>query len=68
MYFHIGPQPFANVGHGYMGFNPSWMDIAAPIGVGGLWLWWFFSELKKRPLLPPKDPFVENAIKHGQGH
>ncbi|NJM52454.1 MAG: hypothetical protein HC846_03095 [Blastocatellia bacterium] len=68
MYYHIGPQPFVGHVHEYNAFNPSWLDFAAPIAVGGLWLWWFFGELKKRPLLPPKDPFVENAIKHGQGH
>jgi hypothetical protein len=28
----------------------------------------FFYELKKRPLLPHQDPFVDNAIKHGQLH
>ncbi len=67
IFFHIGPQPLH--GHGYgEGFSMSWMDIVAPIGIGGLWLWWFFGELKKRPLLPPNDPFVENAIKHGQQH
>lgn len=68
MYFHIGPQPFAHADHGYNAFSPSWMDFVAPVAVGGLWLWYFFGELKKRPLLPPNDPFVENAIKHGQGH
>ena len=68
MYYHIGPQPFVGHVHEYNAFNPSWLDFVAPIAVGGLWLWWFFGELKKRPLLPPKDPFVENAIKHGQGH
>lgn len=67
MYYHIGPQPFMGqeVGNG---FNPSWMDFVAPIAVGGLWLWKFFGELKSRPLLPHQDPFVENAIKHGQQH
>lgn len=68
MYFHIGPQPYSNGGHGYNDFHPNWMDFVAPVAVGGLWLWYFFGELKKRPLLPPNDPFVENAIKHGQGH
>lgn len=68
MYFHIGPQPFVNGGHGYNGFHPSWMDFVAPVAVGGLWLWWFFGELKARPMFPAKDPFFENAIKHGQGH
>jgi hypothetical protein len=44
----------------------SWMDIVAPIAVGGIWLWWFFGELMKRPLVPVNDPFLENAIEHGQ--
>jgi hypothetical protein len=68
MYYHIGPQPFhGDTGHGGE-FHISWMDFAAPIAIGGLWLWWFFGELKSRPLLPHQDPFVDNAIKHGQGH
>jgi hypothetical protein len=44
------------------------MDIIAPIAVGGIWLWWFFGELQKRPLVPVKDPFFEKAIEHGHGH
>lgn len=71
IYYHIGPQPFVSQGgHGETDFfhTISWMDFVAPIAVGGLWLWWFLGELKKRPLIPPQDPFVENAIKHGQGH
>jgi hypothetical protein len=70
MYYHIGPNPLHGAeGHGsILAEQISWMDFVAPIGIGGLWLWWFFGELKKRPLLPHQDPFVENAIKHGQGH
>lgn len=68
IYYHIGPQPFVSQGHEAGGFSVHWLDFVAPIAVGGLWLWWFFGELKKRPLIPLQDPFVENAIKHGQGH
>jgi hypothetical protein len=70
IFYHIGPQPFqtGGAGHEGSGFTISLMDIVAPIAVGGLWLAYFFYELKKRPLIPPQDPFVENAIKHGQGH
>jgi hypothetical protein len=44
------------------------MDFVAPIAVGGIWLWWFFGELVKRPLVPINDPFLESAIEHGKGH
>ncbi|HSK71059.1 MAG TPA: hypothetical protein VK892_05150 [Pyrinomonadaceae bacterium] len=69
MYYLIGPSPRI-VEHGRLDFlaNFSWMDIAAPIAVGGIWLWWFFGELMKRPLVPINDPYLENAIGHGKGH
>ena len=46
----------------------SWMDVVAPIAVGGIWLWYFFGELLKRPLVPINDPYLANAIEHGKGH
>jgi hypothetical protein len=42
-----------------------WLDLAAPVAVGGLWLAWFFHELAKRPLLPVNDPHIEEALGHG---
>jgi hypothetical protein len=44
------------------------MDFIAPFAVGGLWLWYFFGELQKRPLVPVNDPFLESAIEHGKAH
>jgi len=38
------------------GFRVHWMDLAAPVGIGGLWLAAFLWQLGKRPLLPPTDP------------
>jgi hypothetical protein len=66
MFYLIGPSPRVS-GHSD-GFHISWMDFVAPIAVGGVWLWYFFGELLKRPLVPINDPFLENAIKHGKGH
>ena len=47
-----------------------WMDFVAPIGIGGIWLWYFTWELKKRPLFPFNDPGLEEAIERGkhEGH
>lgn len=42
-----------------------WLDLAAAVAVGGLWLAWFFHELAKRPLLPVNDPHIEEALGHG---
>jgi hypothetical protein len=48
-----------------------WMDLAAPIGIGGLWLAIFTRQLKALPLLPLNDPrFAETletkeALQHG---
>jgi hypothetical protein len=38
------------------GLSLSWMDFAAPIGIGGIWLAFFLWHLKARPLLPLHDP------------
>jgi hypothetical protein len=69
MFFLIGPNPRIDT-HGLAqgAFVVSWMDIVAPIAVGGIWLWYFFGQLMKRPLVPVMDPFLENAIEHGHGH
>lgn len=66
MFYLIGPSPRTS-GHG-AGFHISIWDFVAPVAVGGVWLWYFFGELLKRPLVPVNDPYLENAIEHGKGH
>jgi hypothetical protein len=41
-----------------------WLYLAAPVAIGGLWLFFFVRELKKRPLLPLNDPYLAEAIAH----
>jgi hypothetical protein len=41
-----------------------WMDLAAAIGVGGIWIAVFLSELKGRPLVPLHDPRLQEAAEH----
>jgi hypothetical protein len=47
-------------------FALHWMDLAVPIGIGGLWLGVFAAQLKKRPLLPVNDPEYAEALAHGR--
>jgi hypothetical protein len=43
-----------------------WMDVVAPIGLGGLWLAMFVWQLRGRPLLPLSDPALQEARAHGR--
>ena len=71
MYYIIGPSPKIGDLNKYLlevPFRITPWDIAGPIAVGGIWLGLFFMQLRKRPMVPMRDPFFENAIKHGKGH
>ncbi len=71
MFYIIGPSPMIGQVKEHlleMPFRITPWDVVAPIAIGGIWLWWFLRELKKRPLVPINDPFLENAVKHGKGH
>jgi hypothetical protein len=47
-------------------FGISWLDLAAPLGLIGIWLFLFFTQLEKRPLMPIGDPELEGALEHGR--
>jgi hypothetical protein len=61
LFFLIGPEAYPNG----LGFH--WLDVAAPVGLGGVWVALFLSNLKSRPLLPLRDAGLENAL-HAQHH
>ncbi|MDQ3011747.1 MAG: hypothetical protein M3X11_13695 [Acidobacteriota bacterium] len=42
--------------------------VAAAIGLGGVWLGWFFWQLRQRPLLPVNDPQLAEAVAAGGHH
>jgi hypothetical protein len=46
-------------------FSVHWMDVAAVLGVGGIWLAFFMRELNRLPLLPIHDPLIVEAVAHG---
>jgi hypothetical protein len=39
---------------------------AAVIGVGGLWLGWFFYQLRQRALVPHNDPQLPEVLARGE--
>jgi hypothetical protein len=41
---------------------PSWLDIATPLALGGIWLAFFAGNLKRQPLLPLGEPKLAEAI------
>lgn len=49
-------------------FHVSWMDLVAPIAMGGLWIATFAWQLQKRSLIPINDPQLEQALAAHAGH
>jgi hypothetical protein len=49
-------------------FHLSWMDVVAPLAIGGLWLAAFAWQLQQRALMPLNDPQLEQALHPAHGH
>ena len=62
LYWLIGPELHGALGGGGTPFTVHWLDIVMWFAIGGIWLWFWAGELRKRPLLPVKDPFLEEAL------
>jgi hypothetical protein len=60
LFWLVAPEFYHQIG-------PRWMDLAAVVGLGGLWLWAFAQQLQKSPLLPVGDPKLEGLLIEG-GH
>jgi len=61
LFYLIGPEAYP---HG-LGFH--WLDAAAVVGLGGIWVALFTSNLKSRPLLPVHDAGLADAL-HAEHH
>jgi hypothetical protein len=57
LFYLIGPEAYP---HG-LGFH--WLDAAAVVGLGGIWVALFTSNLKSRPLLPVHDAGLADALR-----
>lgn len=44
------------------GFTIYWTDFAAFFGLGGIWIYVYLRQLRRRPLLPLRDPRVSPAM------
>jgi hypothetical protein len=40
----------------------SWLDFAAPVAIGGIWVMLFLRQLARRPLVPVHDPRLEEVL------
>ena len=45
------------------GFALYWTDIAAFIGIGGIWIYAYLGQLRRRPLLPVPDPRIAEPLR-----
>lgn len=43
------------------------LDVALPMGIGGVWLTLFTFELRKRPLIPLGDPEIRELLEQANG-
>jgi hypothetical protein len=44
----------------------SWVDVAAFVGLGGIWLAYFLVQLEKRPLMPINSADLVETLEHGR--
>lgn len=57
-YWHVAPEFHTE------SFNPTLLDLALPIALGGIFLALYAMNLKGRSLLPVHDPGLEKALTH----
>ena len=62
---HAGQSASQAVSHG-LHLSDYVIYVAAMIGVGGLWLGWFFWQLRQRALLPHNDPQLREVLARGE--
>jgi hypothetical protein len=74
LFWTVAPSVKAAEGHGAESAHGAAMIMGyalcfiIPVGIGGIWLWYFLGELRKRPLLPLGDEGLEAALEQPHGH
>ncbi len=64
IYWYVVPNFAHAQGHFYISI---WY-LVAPIAIGGLWLGYFFYNLRQRPILPAYEPQMPSLLHQGSGH
>jgi hypothetical protein len=49
-------------GHGVGVWAGLWIDLAAAVGIGGVFTWYYLRQLASRPLLPVNDPRLAEVL------
>jgi hypothetical protein len=49
-------------GHGVGVWAGLWIDLAAAVGIGGVFTWFYLRQLASRPLLPVNDPRLAEVL------
>src|SRR6266571_2054074 len=67
LYWLLGPDL---VGHGDQAvpFEPHWLDLVAPVGLGATWLYFYLGQLQRRPILPAGEPAVAELLDAPEAH
>ncbi len=61
LYWLIGPDLLGH-GHEDVPLRVHWMDLAAALGLGGLWLFLFARQARTAPVLPLGEPEVRELV------
>ncbi len=61
LFWLIGPDLVGH-GHGDVPLRVHWMDLAATLGLGGLWLVLFARQARTAPVLPTGEPEVRELL------
>ena len=61
LFWLMGPE------HGQTRLSVHWLDLVAPLAIGGVFVALFLWQLGTRPLLPLGEPALAEAIEAGAG-
>ena len=64
----VVPNPWPGNPTATTHFTFSWMYVAVPVAMAGIWFAYFAMELAKRPLLVRNDPQLPRLWEHSHGH